>query len=55
MNHTIALYDMVHRYVRYNGYGLTIIQVILYGQKFTICYDEPLIQWLFCDRRTMHE
>jgi hypothetical protein len=26
--------------------------VVRYGQMFIKRYDEPWIQWLFCDRRT---
>jgi hypothetical protein len=33
----MASYDMVHRYVRNNDHKLTIIWVILYGQKFMLC------------------
>jgi hypothetical protein len=40
---------------RKNGHGLTIIQVILYGQRFIYFYFWHWIQWLLCDWRTMLE
>jgi hypothetical protein len=38
---------MVRRFLWKKGNGLTIILVILYGQKFMMCYNKPWIQWLF--------
>jgi hypothetical protein len=38
---------MVHHLVRKNNHGLTIIRIVLYGQKFIMCYDRSWIQWLF--------
>jgi hypothetical protein len=35
---------VVHRLVRKNSHGLTIIQVVLYGQKFIVRYHGPWIQ-----------
>jgi hypothetical protein len=40
----IASYDMEHRLMHKNGNGLTIIRVVLYGQKFIMCYDGLQIQ-----------
>jgi len=33
------LYNMVHRYVRGNDHGLTIIQIVLYAQWFIAMFD----------------
>jgi hypothetical protein len=35
----IGSYGMVHWYVRDNEHGLTIIQVVLYGQRFVVMVD----------------
>jgi hypothetical protein len=40
---------MVYRYVQYKAHGLTIIQVILYGQRVVVVVD--LGYKGFCDRR----
>jgi hypothetical protein len=40
---------MAHRLLWDNDHELTIILVVLYGQKFMLYYDGLSIQRLFCD------